>query len=200
MAAAFLLGSVNAAIILTRILSGRDIRTLGNLNPGTANVGRTFGRGWGAVVFFWDGLKALVPMLAARAVFFPADAPLDAFALAAVGLAAVVGHRRPVWHGFRGGGGVASMVFVYGYFVPVETVVGLLLATGLALVLLPRAKYKFGRWVPTFFSVLAPVLAAVGGHPWYVIACVAGVSLFGVAVNLPIVIGEVRNVASGSGS
>jgi glycerol-3-phosphate acyltransferase PlsY len=41
------------------------------------------------------------------ALFFPADAASDAFALAAVGLAAVVGHRRPVWHRFRGGGGVA---------------------------------------------------------------------------------------------
>ena len=162
MVVAYLLGSVNAAIILTRILSGRDIRTLGNLNPGTANVGRTFGRGWGAVVFFWDGLKALAPLAAAQAVFFPADAPREAFALAAVGLAAVVGHRRPVWHGFRGGGGVASMVFVYGFFIPVETVVGLLLATGLAMVLLPRARYKFGRWVPIIFSVLAPVLAAGG--------------------------------------
>ncbi len=214
MAAAYLLGSVNAAIILTRILSGRDIRTLGNRNPGTANVGRTFGRGWGAVVFFWDGLKALVPMLAARAAFFPADAPIDAFALATVGIAAVLGHRHPVWHGLRGGGGVASMVFVYGFFVPVETVVGLLLAAGLAMVLLPRAQYKFGRWVPIFSAVLAPVLAAVGsavldvpvawrvsigGHPWYVTACVAGVSLFGVGVNVPIVIGEMRKVAAARG-
>jgi glycerol-3-phosphate acyltransferase PlsY len=211
MAAAYLLGSVNAAIILTRILTGRDIRTMGNLNPGTANVGRTFGRGWGAVVFFWDGLKALAPMLAAQAAFFPGAAPRDAFALAAVGLAAVVGHRRPVWHGFHGGGGVASMVFVYGFFIPVETVVGLLLATGLAMVVLPRARYKFGRWVPIFFSVLAPVLAAggsavlnvplaariaIGGHPWHVVACVAGISLYGVGVNLPIVIGEMRRVAT----
>lgn len=211
MAAAYLLGSVNAAIILARILSGRDIRTLGNLNPGTANVGRTFGRGWGAVAFFWDGLKALAPLAAAQAVFFPGDAPREAFALAAVGISAVIGHRRPVWHGFRGGGGVASMVFVYGFFIPVETVVGLLLATGLAMVLLPRARYKFGRWVPIFFSVLAPVLAAggsalmsvplapritIGGHPWYVVACVVGISLFGVGVNLPIVIGETRRVAA----
>jgi glycerol-3-phosphate acyltransferase PlsY len=211
MAAAYLLGSVNAAIILTRLLAGRDIRTLGNLNPGTANVGRTFGRGWGALVFLWDGFKALAPMVAAQAAFFPHDAPREAFALAAVGIAAVIGHRRPVWHGLRGGGGVASMVFVFGFFIPVETVVGLSLATVLAMTLLPRAKYKFGRWVPIFFSVLAPVLAAggsalgsvplapritIGGHPWYVTACVACVSLFGVAVNLPIVIGEIRKVSA----
>jgi glycerol-3-phosphate acyltransferase PlsY len=215
MAAAYVLGSVNAAIIITRLREGRDIRTLGNRNPGTANVGRSLGKGWGALVFLWDGMKALAPMLAARARFFPADAAPDAFALAAVGLAAVVGHRRPVWHEFRGGGGVASMIFVYAFFVPIETVIGLALATGLVMVLLPRAEYRFGRWVPAFFAPLAPALAAVasalmnvriaprvsvGGHPWYVIAAVAAVSLYGLAVNLPILIGEVRKVASRGGT
>jgi len=216
MAAAYLLGSLNAAIIVTRSRAGRDIRTMGNLNPGTANVGRSLGKGWGALVFSWDGLKALAPMLAARALFFPADAAADSFALAAVGLAAVVGHRRPVWHGFRGGGGVASMIFVYGFFAPVETVAGFALATALVLLLLPRAQYRFGRWVPTFSSVLVPCLAAgasslvdvrlapgvaIGGHPWHVLACLAAVSLFGVSVNLPILVGEVRKVATaGSGA
>lgn len=210
MAAAYLLGSVNAAIIVTRLRAGRDIRTMGNLNPGTANVGRSLGRGWGALVFLWDGAKALAPMLAARALFFPADAAPDAFALAAIGLAAVVGHRRPVWHAFRGGGGVASMIFVYGFFAPVETVVGFALATAIVMIVLPRARYRFGRWVPMISSVLVPLLAAgasalvdapiaagvsLGGHPWYVSVCVVAVSLFGATVNLPILIGEVRAVA-----
>jgi glycerol-3-phosphate acyltransferase PlsY len=211
MTAAYLAGSVNAAIILTRLLSGRDIRTMGNRNPGTANVGRSLGKGWGALVFLWDGMKALAPMLVARAHFFPADAAPDAFALAAVGLAAVVGHRRPVWHGFHGGGGVASLIFVFGFFIPVEIVVALMTATLLIMLLLPRAQYKFGRWVPTFSAVLAPLLAvagsavmsvpvapgvSIGGHPWYVNACVAAISLFGVTVNLPILVGEVRKVAA----
>jgi len=211
MAAAYLLGSVNAAIVVTRLHEGRDIRTMGNRNPGTANVGRSLGKGWGALVFLWDGMKALAPMLTARALLFPADAAPDAFALAAVGLSAVVGHRRPVWHGFRGGGGVASMIFVYAFFAPVETVVGFALATALVVVALPRAQYRFGRWVPMVSAVLVPLLAAIasslvdvpiapgiclGGHPWYVNVCVAAVSLFGVTVNLPILIDEVRKVAS----
>jgi len=211
MAAAYLVGSVNGAIIITRLRVGRDIRTMGNRLPGTANVGRSLGRGWGALVFLWDGVKALAPMLAARALFFPADAAQDSFALTAVGLAAVVGHRKPLWHGFRGGGGVASMIFVFGYFTPVETVAGLLLATALVMLLLPRAEYKFGRWLPAFAAVLVPLLAwaasalvdipvaggvSIGGHPWYVLVCVAAISLFGVAVNLRTVIGEVRKVGA----
>jgi acyl-phosphate glycerol 3-phosphate acyltransferase len=209
MAAAYLLGSVNGAIILTRLLAGRDIRTMGNRLPGTANVGRSLGKGWGAPVFLWDGMKALAPMLAARALLYPADAAVEAFALAAVGLAAVIGHRRPLWHGFRGGGGVASMIFVTVFFAPVETIAALALATVLVMALLPRAAYKFGRWVPIFFAVIAPVLAvigsavvnvpvipgvSIGGHPWYVNACVTAISLFGLSVNLPVLVGEVRKV------
>ena len=95
-------------------------------------------------------------------------------------------------------------------------VAGFALATALVLLLLPRAQYRFGRWVPTFSSVLVPCLAAgasslvdvrlapgvaIGGHPWHVLACLAAVSLFGVSVNLPILVGEVRKVATaGSGA
>jgi glycerol-3-phosphate acyltransferase PlsY len=43
---AYLSGSVNYAIIVTRLVIGKDIRTLGNKNPGTANVGRNVGKGW----------------------------------------------------------------------------------------------------------------------------------------------------------
>ena len=50
---AYASGSVNYAIVVTRIVAGKDIRELGNKNPGTANVGRNLGRGWAAVVFFW---------------------------------------------------------------------------------------------------------------------------------------------------
>jgi glycerol-3-phosphate acyltransferase PlsY len=214
MVVAYLLGSVNGAIVVSRLVAGRDIRTMGNRLPGTANAARTLGRGWATLVFFWDGMKALVPMLAARALFFPAATPPDAFALTAIGLAAAVGHRRPVWHGFRGGGGVASMIFVYGFFLPVETVAGLLLATALVMLLLPRAEYKFGRWLPAFAAVLLPLLAwatsalvdipiapgvSIGGHPWFVIACVTAISLFGVAVNFRTMVGEVRKVGARPG-
>lgn len=214
MAVAYLLGSVSAAIILTRLVAGRDIRTLGTGNPGTANTGRSLGKGWGALVFFWDGAKTLAPMLAARALFFPADGPSEAFALTAVGLAAVMGHRRPVWHGLRGGGGVACMIFVFCFFIPVETVAALLASAVLVGLVLPHARYKFGRWVPVFAAVLTPLLAwaasalvdipiagrvSIGGHPWYVLVCVAAVSLFGLAVNLHTLVGDARKAAAGEG-
>lgn len=211
MAVAYLAGSVSAAIILTRLVAGTDIRTLGTGNPGTANTGRSLGAGWGALVFLWDGAKTLAPMLAAQALFFPGDTAPEAFALTAVGLAAVMGHRRPVWHGLRGGGGVACMIFVFGFFIPVETLVSLLAAVALVMLLLPRARYKFGRWVPAFAAVLTPLLAwaasalvdvpiagrvSIGGHPWYVLVCVAAVSVFGLAVNLHTLLGDARKTGA----
>lgn len=51
---AYLLGSVNPAIIITRLAKGVDIRTLGTHNPGTSNVRRNLGLGWGILVLFLD--------------------------------------------------------------------------------------------------------------------------------------------------
>ncbi len=183
--AGYLLGSINFAIIVTRLRTGRDIRTLGNENPGTANVGRTLGRGWGAVVFFGDVLKALVPMLAARLLFFPGDGTGEILAVFAPGLAAIVGHARPLYHGFRGGGGAASALPVVFFFAPVEAMAALLLACLGVLFVVGRVRYRIGRWIPLLFLVIAPFLAAavnalvavplgarlsIGGHPWAVVA------------------------------
>jgi glycerol-3-phosphate acyltransferase PlsY len=68
--AAYLFGSLNFAIIITRLVRGEDIRTLGNKNPGASNTGRTVGRGWGMLVLVLDGLKAVIPMAVARIWIF----------------------------------------------------------------------------------------------------------------------------------
>lgn len=181
--AGYLLGSVNTAIIVTRLRTGKDIRTLGNENPGTANVGRTLGRGWGALVFASDVLKALLPMLAARLLFFRGDSTGEVLAVFAAGIAAVVGHGRPLFFGFRGGGGAASAMPVVFFFAPVEAMASLLLACLLVLVALRGVRFRLGRWIPMIFMAIAPLLGAavnalvdvplgagvsIGGHPWAV--------------------------------
>ena len=57
LALGYLSGSVNYAILVTRLVLRQDIRELGNKNPGTANVARNVGKGWAALVFFADLLK-----------------------------------------------------------------------------------------------------------------------------------------------
>lgn len=179
----YLAGSVNFAILITRLRTGSDIRTMGNENPGTANVGRTLGRGWGALVFLGDILKALIPMLAARLLFLADNGPWDILAVFAVGLAAIVGHCRPLYHGFRGGGGAAAALPVLFFFAPVESLVSLLLGWLAVLAFVKGVRFRLGRWVPMVFLTVAPLLTtattifldvplgqriSIGGHSWAV--------------------------------
>lgn len=97
---AFLIGSVNPATIVARLL-GKDLASTGSGNPGATNAGRVLGRGWGVFVGVLDVLKGLLPTYAAGQWF-------GAHAAYAVGLAAVVGHVwSPLLRG-RGGKGVAT--------------------------------------------------------------------------------------------
>ena len=181
--AGYLAGSVNFAIIVTRLRTGKDIRALGNENPGTANVGRTLGRGWGALVLLGDVLKALVPMLAARLLFFRGSGAWDILAVFAVGLAAITGHCRPLYYGFKGGSGAATALPVLFFFAPIEAFVSLMLGWIAVLVFVKGVRFRLGRWVPMLFLTIAPFLTtamsllldvdlgprlSIGGHPWAV--------------------------------
>jgi len=99
-AAAFLIGAINPATIIARLL-GKDLASSGSGNPGATNAGRVLGRRWGVLVGVLDVLKGLLP------TFFAGQA-LGAPVAYAVGLAAVLGH---IWSPFlrgRGGKGVAT--------------------------------------------------------------------------------------------
>ena len=99
-AVAFLVGSLNPATMIARLL-GKDLATSGSGNPGATNAGRVLGRKWGVVVGVLDVLKGFVPTFVAGQLF-------GAHAAYAVGIAAVLGH---IWSPFlkgRGGKGVAT--------------------------------------------------------------------------------------------
>ncbi|MCA9581255.1 MAG: glycerol-3-phosphate 1-O-acyltransferase PlsY [Myxococcales bacterium] len=101
---AYVLGSVNFGLVVAKG-QGVDLRSIGSGNTGATNVGRALGTGWGRAVLFLDALKGLAPTLLARAVV---DGAGPSWPTAAVGLAAVLGHVFPLWHGLRGGKGVAT--------------------------------------------------------------------------------------------
>jgi glycerol-3-phosphate acyltransferase PlsY len=195
-------GSVNYAVIVTRLVTGRDIRTLGNGNPGTANVGRSVGRGWAAVVFFLDLAKGLGPMIVARRLFDPGPVWLQLFVVAAVGMAAIAGHCKPLFFQFRGGGGIATSIGVYGYFIPGELLLCLILAFLISMLFLRRVRYRLGQGVPLLFVSMTPFVTlllkffldlplfggrSLGGHPWYIVVIVFSLSLFVVGMNFSFV-------------
>lgn len=195
----YLSGSVNYAILVTLLVAGRDIRTLGNLNPGTANVGRSIGKGWAVLVFFLDVFKGLGPMLVARLLFFPQGPVWHFFLLAAIGLAAVVGHCRPVFFHFHGGRGIATAIGVYSFFVPGELLLSMLLGFLIVIVFLRRVRFRVGRWTPILFVTLTPFMTlafslfidlplfaglTLGGHPRHVVLVVFLLSFAILAINL----------------
>ncbi len=103
---AYLLGSISAAIITCKLMGLPDPRSQGSNNPGATNVMRIGGKKAAAITLIGDFLKGLIPVLVA--VF----AGVDDHVLAAVGLAAFLGHLYPVFFGFQGGKGVATALGV----------------------------------------------------------------------------------------
>lgn len=103
---AYLIGSLSAAIIVCKLLGLPDPRTQGSGNPGATNVLRFGGKKAAAIVLIGDTLKGLLPVLIAKL------AGVDDNVLAAVGLAAFLGHLYPLFFGFHGGKGVATALGV----------------------------------------------------------------------------------------
>jgi glycerol-3-phosphate acyltransferase PlsY len=126
-AAGYLAGSLPFGYWIAR-RAGHDVRATGSGNIGATNVARVLGRGAGLATFALDAIKGAI----APAAGFLAGAPIGWCAAAAV--AAVVGHCWPVFLGFRGGKGVATLVGAFTALDPVATSAsGLVFATGLGL-------------------------------------------------------------------
>lgn len=103
---AYLLGSVSFAVLTSRAMGLADPRSYGSGNPGATNVLRTGNKAAAAVTLAGDALKGLVAVVLARA--FAARFGFEDGTIALVALAAFLGHLFPVFHGFRGGKGVAT--------------------------------------------------------------------------------------------
>jgi acyl phosphate:glycerol-3-phosphate acyltransferase len=103
----YLLGSIPWGYVFARS-KGIDIRQQGSGNIGAANVLRVMGKKWGYLVFLCDFLKGFlsVKLGSLIAAYFLADVAL-ANVIAAT--ACVLGHDYPVWLGFKGGKGIATL-------------------------------------------------------------------------------------------
>ena len=160
--AGYFIGSILFAYILTKIVTGKDIREIGNKNPGASNTMRNVGPVAGVLVTVLDMLKAFVPLTIARMFFFTGSSVFDWVALFLIGMAAVLGHCRPFWMGFKkGGGGMATTIGVWAFFVPVEFVISLVLGTIIAFTFMRNAEFKFGRWAQMFGIILTPIVIII---------------------------------------
>jgi len=111
----YLFGSVSSAILITRLWTGKDIRTLGNRNAGAANVGRSVGIFPAALVTIVDFSKGAFPIMLARYLNLG-----DIWALAGASVS-TLGHSYPLYFRFRGGKGLAVSLGALLVLTPLET-------------------------------------------------------------------------------
>jgi acyl phosphate:glycerol-3-phosphate acyltransferase len=119
---AYLLGSIVGSLVVGRLRGGVDVRKMGSGNAGATNALRTQGPAFAIWVFLIDVAKGF---LAARVLPFvalpgiaPTEFPDTVWLAAACAFAAILGHVFPVWHGFRGGKGVATLLGAFAGLMP----------------------------------------------------------------------------------
>lgn len=104
--AAYLIGSLSFAVIVSKAMGLNDPRTYGSGNPGATNVLRSGNKTAAILTLVLDALKGFVPVILVDQ--FGGRFGLGEGSVAAVGLAAFVGHLWPVFFRFQGGKGVAT--------------------------------------------------------------------------------------------
>jgi glycerol-3-phosphate acyltransferase PlsY len=123
--AAYLLGAVPFGLVLTRIFTGKDVRSVGSGNIGASNVARAAGKKVGVLTLVLDAAKASLPMLLTLRLLAGEGRATAELWMVLVGLAAFLGHLYPVWLGFKGGKGVATALGVFAVLAPIPSLLAL---------------------------------------------------------------------------
>jgi glycerol-3-phosphate acyltransferase PlsY len=161
----YLLGSAPFGYWVVRLLRGEDIRTRGSGNIGATNVWRVYGRRLGVAAVILDTVKGFVPAFVATKV-----AGHDAGVLA--GAAAMLGHYRPLFLGFKRGGKVVATTG--GAFLGVAPIVG---GLGAIVWLVVFGLTRYASVASVISALSLPLWAWLIGYPWPVIAFAAVAAL-----------------------
>ncbi|TAN51580.1 MAG: glycerol-3-phosphate 1-O-acyltransferase PlsY [Betaproteobacteria bacterium] len=146
--AAYLLGSISFAVVVSRAMRLPDPRGYGSGNPGATNVLRSGSRAAAALTLAGDAAKGWLAVW--LTVLYTGQAPAAGLEAPLAGLCAFLGHLYPVFHRFRGGKGVATAV---GVLIGIDAWLGLATLVSFGVVAL------LFRMV-SFASLLAAVFAA----------------------------------------
>ena len=149
---AYLIGSVSFAVVVSKCMRLPDPHSYGSGNPGATNVLRTGNKGAAVLTLLGDALKGFVAVVLARMILGEESlsSSLNSWILCGVVVAVFLGHLFPIFHGFKGGKGVATAC---GILFGINWILGLAtLATWIIVA-------KFMR-----YSSLAALAAAVFGR------------------------------------
>jgi len=107
---AYLIGSISFAVVVSKCMRLPDPHTYGSGNPGATNVLRTGNKLAAALTFIGDALKGYFAVMLARIILGDQSltSTLSSWVLCGVVIAVFLGHLFPIFHGFKGGKGVAT--------------------------------------------------------------------------------------------
>jgi glycerol-3-phosphate acyltransferase PlsY len=158
--AAYLVGSLSFAVIVSRVMGLNDPRSYGSKNPGATNVLRSGSKVAAILTLLLDAAKGWLPVMLVK--WYGKPYGLEEGSMAMVGLAAFVGHLYPVFFKFVGGKGVATAL---GVLVGVSWILGL--ATG-ATWLIMAYFFRYSSLASLTAAVFVPVYYIFGdGVAWY---------------------------------
>lgn len=106
----YLLGNLNGAVSISKIIAHEDVREKGSGNAGLTNFIRNYGAMGGLLVILVDGGKAVLACLAGGLILAPYGYALEGRVLG--GLMVTLGHNFPALLGFKGGKGILSALFI----------------------------------------------------------------------------------------
>ncbi|WP_353647334.1 glycerol-3-phosphate 1-O-acyltransferase PlsY [Polaromonas sp. C04] len=158
--AAYLIGSLSFAVIVSRVMGLKDPRSYGSKNPGATNVLRSGSKAAAVATLVLDAVKGWLPVMLVR--WFGQPYGLGDGTVALVGLAAFAGHLWPVFFKFEGGKGVATAL---GVLLGINWILGLATA---ATWLIIAFFFRYSSLASLVAAAFAPVYYLLAnGVAWY---------------------------------
>ena len=173
----YLIGSIPTSVWIGKIFYHKDIREYGSGNAGATNTFRVFGAKAGIPVFIFDALKGWGPAFLAQefSYLYPFSHDILLFPII-IGTIAVIGHIFPIFAGFKGGKGVATIL---GMAVGIEPL-GASICAGIFLIFLFLTKYvSLGSLIAGIcFPLLLNIVIGTESTTLVIFSIVASVLLF----------------------
>ena len=170
---AYLIGSVNASILISRIVMGKDIREVGSGNAGATNMLRTMGKKYAIVTLIIDILKGVIAVgisfLLVRSSVMPYIA----------GVCVVLGHNFPIFFGFKGGKGVATSL---GVVMMLDWKVGLIVLATAVLIIAITRYVSLGSIVAAIAFAALEIIKMAYLHDWNTIRLICVLILAGLLI------------------
>lgn len=178
---AYLLGSIDTGILVSKFLYHDDVRKYGSGAAGMTNMLRTFGKKAAALTAFGDVLKGVLAVCIGRWLFtqMPESTTLSPYlAVYLAAIFAIIGHLKPLYFGFKGGKGV---LVAAGAILAVQPVLLPVLALIFLVCLVPTGMVSLGSiTMAAAYPVLTLVYSLMRGLPTRdVVVCTVGAAIMG---------------------